>query len=126
MLRPGTKLRTKCLLCAMLVFVLYPLFFVLITMPMSEHVRAHIFVRGHVQGVFFRARTREQAQAAGVAGWVRNLDDGRVEAVFEGPHEAVQRVVQWCHSGPRHAHVDDVEVAWEQPSGQEQGFRVVH
>jgi acylphosphatase len=77
-----------------------------------------------VQGVFFRDSTRLQAQAAGVTGWVRNLDDGRVEAVFEGSRDAVQRVVQWCHSGPRHAHVEKVEVDWEQPTGQEPGFRV--
>ena len=91
---------------------------------MSELVRAHLYISGRVQGVFFRARTREQAQAAGVAGWVRNLPDGRVEAVFEGPRDAVQRVVRWCHSGPRHAHVSNVQVDWEQPTGQEQGFGI--
>ncbi|HEU5012870.1 MAG TPA: acylphosphatase [Roseiflexaceae bacterium] len=91
---------------------------------MSELVRAHVYISGRVQGVFFRDSTRLQAQAAGVTGWVRNLDDGRVEAVFEGSRDAVQRVVQWCHSGPRHAHVEKVEVDWEQPTGQEPGFRV--
>lgn len=91
---------------------------------MSELVRAHVYISGRVQGVFFRDSTRLQAQAAGVTGWVRNLDDGRVEAVFEGSRDAVQRVVQWCHSGPRHAHVDHIQIDWEQPNGQEPGFRV--
>lgn len=91
---------------------------------MSDQIRAHVFISGHVQGVFFRAHTREQAQAAGVGGWVRNLDDGRVEAVFEGPRAAVQRVVQWCHSGPPSARIDHVDVTWEQSTGQEQGFRI--
>ena len=65
-----------------------------------ERVRAHVLIDGRVQGVNFRAYTREQARAGGVEGWVRNLDDGRVEAVFEGPRKAVQRVVSWCYGGP--------------------------
>jgi acylphosphatase len=86
--------------------------------------RAHIFVRGRVQGVNFRARTRQQARAAGVAGWVRNLDDGRVEAVFEGDREAVELLVRWCHSGPSLARVEYVEVAWEPPTGNHGSFEV--
>lgn len=90
-----------------------------------DQVRARVVIRGRVQGVNFRARTRDQAQAAGVAGWVRNLDDGRVEAVFEGPQVAVKRVVSWCYGGPSHARVDRVEVHWEPPTGQERGFDIV-
>ena len=90
-----------------------------------DQVRARVVIDGRVQGVNFRARTRDQARAAGVAGWVRNLDDGRVEAVFEGPQDAVRRVVSWCYGGPSHARVDKVEVQWEHPTGQERGFSIV-
>lgn len=86
--------------------------------------RAHVFVSGRVQGVFFRARTGEQARAAGLAGWVRNLDDGRVEAVFEGPRPAVQQLVEWCRVGPPASHVESVEVRWLAPTG-EASFRIV-
>ncbi|HEU4324610.1 MAG TPA: acylphosphatase [Roseiflexaceae bacterium] len=87
-------------------------------------VRAHIRVSGRVQGVNFRSNTREQARSAGVSGWVRNLDDGRVEAVFEGPRSAVQRLVSWCYSGPGYARVERVEVEWQHPTGQEHGFKI--
>lgn len=80
-------------------------------------------MRGRVQGVWFRESCREQAVALGVSGWVRNLADGRVEAVLEGPAAAVDRVVAWCREGPRRARVDDVEVTAEVLVG-ESGFRV--
>jgi len=91
----------------------------------AGRVRKRVFVTGRVQGVWFRESLREQAVAAGVgvAGWVRNLADGRVEAVLEGPEAAVDRVVQWCHHGPSRAHVDRVEVQVETPIG-ESGFHV--
>lgn len=73
--------------------------------------RAHVIVTGHVQGVFFRAETEKMAQQLGVAGWVRNLPEGRVEAVFEGDHEAVDSAVAWVQHGPTRAHVTDAEVA---------------
>jgi len=85
--------------------------------------RAHVYVTGRVQGVWFRESCREQANAAGVGGWVRNLSDGRVEAVFDGPDAGVDRVVAWCHEGPAQARVDGVEVHREQPTG-EPGFHV--
>lgn len=85
--------------------------------------RAHVFVSGRVQGVFFRATCREQARDAGVHGWVRNLPDGRVEAVFEGDDAAVERMVAWCRKGPAGARVSRVDVSWEPPQG-EQGFRI--
>ena len=81
-------------------------------------------IDGRVQGVNFRAAACEQARSTGVEGWVRNLDDGRVEAVFEGSEAAVKRMINWCYSGPRPARVDRVDVAWEQPTGQERGFRI--
>jgi len=75
-----------------------------------------------VQGVFFRESCRRQAVAAGAAGWARNLDDGRVEIVLEGPGEAVDRVVAWCRTGPSQAVVSAVRVIDERPEGIE-GFR---
>jgi acylphosphatase len=90
-----------------------------------ERVRAHVLIDGRVQGVNFRLYTREHARSGGVEGWVRNLDDGRVEAVFEGQREAVQRVVSWCYGGPSHARVEKVEVAWEQPTGKDHGFSIL-
>jgi acylphosphatase len=80
-------------------------------------VRRRVVVSGRVQGVFFRQSCAHEAAAAGVAGWVENRPDGRVEVVFEGPDEAVDRLVAWCGHGPRSARVDDVSVTEEEPSG---------
>jgi acylphosphatase len=85
--------------------------------------RAHVFASGRVQGVYYRASTREQAREHGVDGWVRNLDDGRVEAVFEGPEAAVESMIEWCHEGSSRARVEDVDVEYEAPEGLE-GFDV--
>jgi acylphosphatase len=90
---------------------------------MGETVRAHVLVSGSVQGVFFRVSAAQRAGRAGVNGWVRNIADGRVEAVFEGERHAVEECVEWCSSGPPGASVDRVEVEWEQPAA-EPGFRV--
>ncbi len=89
---------------------------------MSEPaIRRRLVVHGRVQGVFFRDRTRECAQSVGVAGQARNLPDGTVEVVLEGPAEAVQRVISFCQRGPRDAHVEAVDVYDERPEGIE-GF----
>lgn len=85
--------------------------------------RAHVVVTGRVQGVFFRAEARDRASSLGLAGWVRNNADGSVEAVFEGERDRVESMVDWCRRGPPHAHVEDVQVAWEDPRG-ETGFTV--
>jgi acylphosphatase len=77
-----------------------------------------------VQGVFFRAETRDRARSLGLAGWVRNCPDGSVEAVFEGERDRVQSMVDWSRRGPPGASVDGVDVAWEEPEG-EPDFRVV-
>jgi acylphosphatase len=82
-----------------------------------------VLVSGRVQGVWFRESCQEQAQRAGVDGWVRNLADGRVEVLLEGSRGAVDRVIAWCHDGPRRARVDRVEVVDEAAVG-ERGFRV--
>ncbi|MHB8584637.1 MAG: acylphosphatase [Thermoplasmatota archaeon] len=73
-------------------------------------VRVHVLVSGTVQGVFFRESCRSAAERAGVAGWVRNLRDGRVEALFDGPDEAVDSMVSWCRHGPPRATVLAIEV----------------
>jgi acylphosphatase len=88
-----------------------------------DRARRRVLVAGRVQGVWFRESCRDHALAAGVAGWVRNLADGRVEVVLEGPPAAVDGVVAWCRRGPRRARVDGVDVVDEAPVG-EQGFRV--
>ncbi len=89
-----------------------------------EQTRAHVLIKGRVQGVNFRASTQSEARQSGVAGWVRNLSDGRVEAIFEGPESAVQQLIRWCHQGPSLAHVENIDVTWEEPEGQVSGFQV--
>ena len=85
--------------------------------------RAHVVVTGRVQGVFYRASCRDEAAARSLSGWVRNAEDGSVEAVFEGPEADVRAILDWCRRGPPSAAVKDVAVAWETPTG-ERGFRV--
>jgi acylphosphatase len=80
-------------------------------------VRCRVLVSGRVQGVWYRGSCARQAARAGVAGWARNLPDGRVEAVFEGEREAVETLLRWCHEGPAHATVTGVEIIDEQPVG---------
>ena len=79
-------------------------------------VRAHIYVKGDVQGVFFRSSTRARAKMRGVSGWISNLPDGRVEAVIEGEKDAVEDLIDFCRQGPPGSAVEDVEVSWEKPS----------
>jgi len=86
-------------------------------------MRKRVVAHGRVQGVFFRDSTRQRAQAAGVAGWVANLPDGTVEAVFEGEPDAVETLVAWMHEGPRGAEVERVEVNDEEPE-RLSGFEV--
>jgi len=88
-----------------------------------SRTRAHVFVSGTVQGVFYRANTRDQARDRDLDGWVRNLDDGRVEAIFEGPEDAVESMVEWCHEGSPAATVRDVQAEYESPEGLD-GFEI--
>lgn len=90
-------------------------------MSSEEIKRARVLISGRVQGVFFRSETRDVAQSLGLGGWVRNLPDGSVEAVFEGKKEAVEKAIEWCRRGPSLAQVKDVQVDWERPEG-EAGF----
>ena len=80
-------------------------------------IRRRVVVHGNVQGVFFRDSTRQEADSRGVSGWVRNRDDGTVEAVFEGDRDAVEALVEFTQSGPSHADVERVEVEAEEPEG---------
>jgi acylphosphatase len=89
-------------------------------------VRVHVYVSGMVQGVFFRYETRRLAQELGVNGWVRNLPDGRVEAVFEGEGSLVNKMVEFCRRGPPGARVTDVKVDWEEYRGEFKSFIIRH
>ncbi len=86
-------------------------------------IRVHVLVEGRVQGVWFRDSAWQQATRLGVNGWVRNLPDGRVEATYEGPRDAVEELVAWTRRGPERATVTTVEVYDEEPKG-ERGFSV--
>ena len=83
----------------------------------SSLKRTRVLISGQVQGVYFRDTCRRMAAQRGVNGWVRNLRDGRVEAVFEGAEDAVDTMVAWAHRGPRSARVADVAVHSEPPEG---------
>lgn len=90
---------------------------------MTDRTRVHVFVSGTVQGVYYRATTRDTARDAGVDGWVKNLEDGRVEAVFEGPEDDVESMVEWCHEGSPAADVNDVQTEYGEPQGED-GFEI--
>lgn len=92
---------------------------------MSDIVRKRVVVSGVVQGVFFRSETQRVAQGLGLSGWVRNVRDGSVEAVFEGPEDAVDAAVAWCADGPPRAVVEDLAVEPEPAEGLV-GFTVRH
>lgn len=90
-------------------------------------IRRHLWISGRVQGVFFRHSTNQKARAiGGLRGWVRNLPDGRVEALIEGPEPAVAELVDFCHHGPPTARVEHVEIAEENPQGDLAPFGVTH
>ncbi|MFP4039587.1 MAG: acylphosphatase [Desulfosudaceae bacterium] len=93
---------------------------------MENNTRIHAIIKGRVQGVFFRSETRKQAEARGVTGWVRNLPDGSVEAVFEGKPEAVEKVVKWCQQGPPAAQVARVDTSESPASGEFTSFDVTY
>jgi acylphosphatase len=92
---------------------------------MESRERAHVYVSGQVQGVFFRESARERAERLGLAGWVKNLPDGRVEALFEGEPEKVREMIRWCEEGPPHATVEEVDAEFEAPEEDLRGFEVL-
>jgi acylphosphatase len=89
-----------------------------------ERARARVFIDGRVQGVFYRSFTRELASSLGLDGWVKNLRDGRVEALFEGEKKVIEQAIRGCHAGPPGAAVSHVDVQWETYTGDEQGFSI--
>ena len=93
---------------------------------MANMARAQVFISGRVQGVFYRAHTRDQAVARGLTGWVCNLPDGRVYAVIEGDREKIEAMVAWCRQGPPYAAVDEALVDWQPYQGEFQDFRIAY
>ncbi len=91
---------------------------------MKEKIRAHILVSGIVQGVFFRANTAEKARELSLLGWVKNLPDGRVEAVFEGEKEKIEEIIDWLKSHPGMSKVEKVEVDWQEAKGDFENFEI--
>lgn len=89
-------------------------------------LRAHVYIHGRVQGVFFRASTRDEAQTIGIKGWVKNCSNGSVEAVFEGGKNTVDKIVNWCKKGPTGAYVERVDVSWEKYLGEFNEFTIVY
>ncbi|MBI5133179.1 MAG: acylphosphatase [Thaumarchaeota archaeon] len=93
---------------------------------MAKNTRAHVFIKGKVQGVYFRQNMRIVSKRHKVNGWVRNLKDGRVEAVLEGEEMSISEVIEWCHAGPAEAKVDDVKVEYEPYKGEFSNFTVLY
>lgn len=87
-------------------------------------VRAHVLVSGRVQGVFFRVETRHEATKRNIAGWVRNTYDSKVEAIFEGEKEAVEKIINYCRKGPTGAIVTDIGVTWQTYTGEFSNFKI--
>ena len=88
--------------------------------------RAHIFISGRVQGVFFRVETKYEADKRKIKGWVRNLPDGRVEAVFEGEKDSLDELIEFCRKGPPGARVENIKVIWEDYSGEFEDFKTLY
>jgi len=91
---------------------------------MEGLVRAHIFVSGRVQGVFFRAKAKKKAEELGVFGWVGNTPDERVEAVFEGEKEKVEKIIEWSKRGPLMAQVTNIDIEWQEYKEEFSSFKV--
>ncbi len=91
-----------------------------------ENVRKHLIIEGRVQGVWFRESTRRQAASLGVSGWVKNRPEGTVEAMLEGPEDAVSRLVFWCGKGPSAARVTGIQETEESWRGEFDSFDVVY
>lgn len=92
----------------------------------TQKARARVIIGGMVQGVFFRYSTQEVATRLNVLGWVKNRWDGKVEAVFEGERDGVEKMIEWCHKGPPGAHVQSVDTHWEDYLGEFEQFSTVY
>jgi acylphosphatase len=86
--------------------------------------RVHVVISGRVQGVWFRANTKDKAEQLGLNGWVRNTNDGNVEAIFEGEPEKITKMLEWCHQGPPMAHVENVEINYQESTNGFDGFSI--
>jgi acylphosphatase len=91
---------------------------------MDDAARAHLIIEGSVQGVFFRAYTRDIALSLGLRGWVRNLPDGNVEAVFEGDKAKIQELITECYKGPPSSRVSNIDLVWENYRGEFESFDI--
>ena len=89
-----------------------------------EKTRAHVFIKGKVQGVFFRSWTKNTAQSLGLTGFAKNLEDGRIEAIFEGEKDNVEEIINKCKEGSRASEVTHVDVIWEEAVGDYVGFEI--
>jgi len=89
------------------------------------NARAHVFIKGKVQGVFFRSWTHTTALGLGLKGWVKNLEDGRVEAMFEGEKAMIEQMIEKCKEGSRASEVTHVDVMWEEEDGEFVDFKVI-
>lgn len=87
-------------------------------------IRAHVLISGRVQGVFFRSNTKDHAIELGLNGWVRNLPDGRVEAVFEGTEKKIKEMIEWCKRGPGFADVSKVDVEFNGAGNEFKNFEI--
>ncbi len=91
----------------------------------AEMIRVHVFIEGRVQAIFYRVWAQRQAQSLGLTGWVKNLSDGRVEAIFEGPKTKVEEMVKKCYKGSPPAEVKDVSLSWEKATGKFDDFEII-
>ena len=93
---------------------------------MQKKARVHLIIHGYVQGIFYRASTRETALSLGLSGWVRNMTDGSVEALFEGPVENLHDAVEWCRQGPPGAKVTRIDEKWSDSKAEFDSFEINH
>lgn len=93
---------------------------------MNQNIRTEVFVSGRVQGVFFRQNIQRKARSLGLNGWVRNLPDGKVEALFEGEKEIIKEMIKWIEKGPFLSRVDDLKINWLKAQGDLEGFQIVN
>lgn len=93
---------------------------------MKNKARVHLLISGYVQGVFFRAKTAQQAGELGLTGWVRNTKDGKVESVVEGEREKIEKMITWIKKGPAQAQVKEVEIQWQPYQGEFSSFEIRH
>ena len=91
-----------------------------------DKAKAHLHIDGRVQGVFYRGFTQELAESLGLNGWVKNLSDGRVEAVFEGDRDLIESAIRKCYAGPPSSQVTNIDIQWETYTGEEKDFNVRH